>query len=226
MGVRLLGIIYVHDITVARMRGSLKRELEMLKLLAGPRNYRHILLVTTKWGDASRRREFESRQWALEDGYWDDLIRGQAEVHRFDGTAESARSIVSQLNFGVNAVLAIQNELKQDISFGETSIGRFADKERKEKAKELARLSARIPSDTSNDSINKLRSSLKRSARDAQKMDVKLNEQVREWIRDAVREERKRSGRRRAPTSTMRWVLSKTARFFASLDTVEVNQVR
>jgi hypothetical protein len=57
LGIRLLGLIYLHDITVPRMRGSLKRELEMLKLIAGPRNYRNILLVTTKW-DKSRRREF------------------------------------------------------------------------------------------------------------------------------------------------------------------------
>ena len=142
MGVRLLGIVYIQDITVARMRRSLKRELDMMKKIVGKKNYRHILLVTTKWGDSSRLREFEGRQHALEDDYWSDMIDGRASVHRFDGSTDSARSIVAQLNFGVSVELELQRQLnsRRDMRFRDTDVGRFIEQSRDERNAEINKL--------------------------------------------------------------------------------------
>lgn len=230
MGVRLLGIIYMHDITVSRMRGSLKRELEMLRLIAGPRNYRHILLVTTKWGDTSRRREFESRQFELEDNYWDDLMQGGAEVHRYEGTAESARAIVSQLNFGANAKLSLQKELEKNVEFRRTAVGKYTEQVRLEKQTELQRISSHLTTDSSavvspvqNDhlappNVRELETSLRRSASDAQTMNVRLNAQVKEWIREAVTEEKKRGKTKPTVAKAMASVLAKMVRFIRGHD--------
>ncbi|KAJ9608276.1 hypothetical protein H2200_007264 [Cladophialophora chaetospira] len=230
MGIKLLGLIYLHDITAPRMRGSLRRELEMLKLIAGPQNYRNILLVTTKWGDKSRRREYENRQFQLEENYWEDMMIGGAACHRFEGSADSAKAIVSQLNFRADVVLALQRELSGDAVFSETSVGRYAEQSRSKIKAELDAMSSmsRVTSaqsqsqssrSTPSQTVVELEQTLQSSALDSQKMGVRLDDQVREWIKEAVREEKEQSRQRPSATKAMTAVLAKTSSFFRSFRT-------
>jgi hypothetical protein len=201
----------MHDITVPRMRGSLRRELEMLKLIAGRKNYRHILLVTTKWGDPTRRREFENRQFDLQDNYWSDLIDGGAGVHRFEGSTDSARSIVAQLNFGVEVVLDLQTQLsaRPDVEFRETEVGRFAERVRQHREAEVTRFNQH-PEHARNGSaqVTAMRRSLMVSARDVDKLDYRMHQEIRELVSKAIKEE-KNSGRKKPSLSRMvTWVLA------------------
>ena len=228
MGIKLLGLIYLHDITAPRMRGSLRRELQMLKLIVGDQNYRHILLVTTKWGDKSRRREYENRQFQLEENYWEDLMLGGAECHRFEGSADSARAIVSQLNSQADVVLALQKQMKNHTQFNQTKVGLYAEQSRSKIQEELDSMSSMSRETSQSGGSSKLTPSqttvelqqtLQSSAMDSQKMEVKLDDQVREWIKEAVREEKEQGSKRVSAAKALNAVLSKTSTFFRSFKT-------
>jgi hypothetical protein len=214
LGVRLLGIIYMHDITVPRMRGSSKRELEMLRLIAGKKNYKHILLVTTKWGDPTRVREFENRQFELQDNYWSDLIDGGAGVHRFEGSNGSARSIVAQLNFGVDVVLDLQKQLlaRPDVEFRETAVGKFAERVALDKQVEVTRL-AHHPETARNGGTQgaTIPRSLVISARDSDKLDYRMHQEIKELVSKAVREEKNRGRKKPSLSKMVTWVLAAAA---------------
>lgn len=233
MGVRLLGIIYVFDISGTRMTNSLKRELEILRLIAGPRNYQHILLVTTKWGDVSQKRAFEIRQYSLEAEYWDDLIQGKAGVHQFDGTAQSARSIVAQLNFKDTATLDLQKEMAKNIPFLQTKVGSFTTQSRIETQRRLDdALGVPNVNIASNDTLRhryansrsasstvvELETSLQRSKSDKLKMNVLLDDQVKQWIQEAVKEEKQKTKKKPTATKAVNWVLGAAVKFFSKFD--------
>ena len=97
-GQRLSGVLYLHDITLGRMRGSGFQNLEMLPRLIGQDKLGFITLVTTHWGqlaDADRELRNET-QLATNDRYWKPLLSGQppARMHRFLNTADSAWEII------------------------------------------------------------------------------------------------------------------------------------
>jgi hypothetical protein len=190
------------------MRGSLKRELEMLKLIIGSDNYKNLLLVTTKWGDETRKREFEKRQQELSDRYWEDLIDGGAGVYRFEGTAESARSIVSQLNDGANVILALQAQLIQrpGVHLRDTEVGKYAMRVRKEKKQELQNISNKPG--RRQEEVDELQSRLDIGGLDPQKLDVKMHDKVEAYIAEVIKEELKRNSRTPSPLNIISWTLS------------------
>ena len=233
LGMRLLGIIYLHDITAPRMRGSLRRELEMLRLIVGPDKYRHILLVTTKWGDKTRRREYENRQFQLEENYWEDLMLGGAACHRFEGSADSAKAIVSQLNFRADVTLALQKELAGSTEFNQTSVGRYAEQARNKIQHDFDTMSTmsrntttmgRTSSNATSQNSTEMEQFLRNSALDSQKMGVKIDDQVKMWIKEAVREEKERTKQRPSAARAMNGVLAKTSAFFKSFKTAQTAQ--
>jgi hypothetical protein len=193
MGVKLLGIIYIQDITVPRMRRSLKRELEMMKLIVGKRNYRHVLLVTTKWGDPSRAREFEMRQIDLEDNYWSDMIEGRATVHRFDGSTDSARAIVSQLNFGVAVQLELQRQLNSPrvTRFGDTDVGKFIEQAREQRAAELTQLGQRPTSVADRIRQTEVQRSLELGSKDEAYLNFRMQDEVRVLVAEVMEAKKK-----------------------------------
>jgi hypothetical protein len=190
------------------MRGSLRRELEILKLIIGSDNYKNLLLVTTKWGDESRKREFETRQHELEDRYWEDLIDGGAGIYRFEGTAESARSIVSQLNGGASVILALQAELAQrpGVHLSDTKVGKYVTRVRKEKKQELQSLSKKPG--RRQEEVNELQESLDIGGLDQQKLDVKMYDEVKTFISKKIKEEVKKTSRMPSPLNIITWTLS------------------
>lgn len=217
MGVRLLGIIYIQDITVARMRRSLKRELDMMKKIVGKKNYKHVILVTTKWGDNTRSREFERRQHELEEDYWSDMIEGRATVHRFDGSTDSARSIVAQLNFGVAVELELQRQLnsRRDIRFRDTDVGRFIEQSRDERNIELSRLQQRPVSVADRTRQSEVQRPLDVGANDETHLNFKIQEEVRVLVAEAVKEERKKSKQAASAAGIMSRVLAATRKLLS-----------
>ncbi|KAI5456472.1 P-loop containing nucleoside triphosphate hydrolase protein, partial [Mariannaea sp. PMI_226] len=129
------GIIYLHRITDNRVSGSAMRSFNLLKKICGPEGAKFAVLVTTMWDDIpfgspicnlARQREDELR---MKENYWGSMKSEGSRMQRWNGTRESALSIVTSLlwlsdNEGP-VVLRIQKELvdeKEDLE--DTSAGR------------------------------------------------------------------------------------------------------
>ena len=92
------GLIYLHDISGARMTGSILKNLRMFRKLCGEDNLRNVILATTKWAitpinDAILR----ERDLCCDQGFWGLMIKAGSMVRRFDNTEASARSLVEEL---------------------------------------------------------------------------------------------------------------------------------
>jgi hypothetical protein len=209
LGVRLMGAIYLYDITRLRMTGSLQRQLVIMKLIVGKESYKHVLLVTTKWGDKNRRSEFENRQAELEDEYWEDIIEEGASVCKFDGSTESARGIVSQLNAGTDVTLALQRQMtaRNHVHLKDTDVGRYALKSREDNRKYYQRLK-RKPSKTSKEELDELETSLRLGQKDPAKLEVELDEKIEQMIQKAVEEEMRKSRNKPTAIHVISWILS------------------
>jgi hypothetical protein len=208
LGLRLMGIIYLHDITQNRWTGSLRRQLKIMKLIAGRENYRHILLVTTKWGDDARRDEFEDRQAELEDDYWEDLVDAGAGVFKFDGSAESAKGIVSQLNANTDVTLALQRQMAagRHVHLKDTEAGKFALQQREKAQRHYQVLMQRH--DEPDEDLAELKTSLAVSADDQAKLEVQMYDKIQEMIQKAVEDEMKKSRKRPSAINVISWILS------------------
>ena len=91
------GLIYLHDISGARMTGSILKNLRMFRKLCGEDNLRNVVLATTKWAitpinDAILR----ERDLCCDQGFWGLMIKAGSMVRRFDNTEASARSLVEE----------------------------------------------------------------------------------------------------------------------------------
>jgi hypothetical protein len=190
------------------MRGSLKRELEILKLILGPQNYRSLLLVTTKWGDDTRFQEFEKRQHELEDTYWGDLIDGGADVYRFEGNPESAMSIVSQLNTRARVVLALQTQLTAapGVRLKDTPVGEYVTQMRQQRKSELEAISKNPR--TRQQEIDALQNSLDVGGLDPQKLDVEIHEKIKAYIEECVDKKFKETKNKPSALNIITWTLS------------------
>lgn len=62
---RLAGVLYLHDITKAKVGGVGQRNLRMLEKLIGREEYSNCTLVTTKWGCNTNSQDEENREKTL-----------------------------------------------------------------------------------------------------------------------------------------------------------------
>ncbi|KAG2008109.1 TKL/TKL-ccin protein kinase [Coprinopsis cinerea AmutBmut pab1-1] len=83
--VTLLGVIYIHDITVDRFESTAQRNLSLFKELCGMEAFDQVAIITSKWErlvdedkEIARRRESE-----LQRSWWRDMIQRGARVHSF-----------------------------------------------------------------------------------------------------------------------------------------------
>ena len=92
------GLIYLHDISGARMTGSILQNLRMFRKLCGDDNLGNVILATTKWGitptaDALLR----EKELSSEGGFWGFMKANGSKIKRFDNTEANARSLVEEL---------------------------------------------------------------------------------------------------------------------------------
>jgi hypothetical protein len=124
------------------------------------------------------------------------MMLGGAACHRFEGSADSARAIVSQLNFQGDIVLQLQKELSENRPFSETSVGQYSEQSRAKLQAELASMSSmsrevtnsstRSAISTPSQTAVELEATLRSSELDSQKMNIRLDDQVKEWIQEAM----------------------------------------
>ncbi|KAJ7587356.1 hypothetical protein C8J56DRAFT_78375 [Mycena floridula] len=95
-GMKLAGVVYLHDISQTRMLGSNRRYFELFRKLCGLKASPHIFLTTTKWSrvdeDEGKRRETQ-----LVDKFWNGIIEQKAKTCRFTLTQQSALDIIKQV---------------------------------------------------------------------------------------------------------------------------------
>ncbi|KAJ5174513.1 uncharacterized protein N7482_000390 [Penicillium canariense] len=126
----LNGMIYLHRITEARMRGSAMNNLFMFKKLCGPNAFKNVILATTVWEQVSpedgKRREEQLIQTS---NFWGEMILGGAQVKRHYNNADSAWRLVdvfaSKGSTKQKSVLTIQHEMVNEHKpLDETDAGR------------------------------------------------------------------------------------------------------
>ena len=95
---QLSGLIYLHDISGARMMGSILTNLRMFRRLCGDNNLRNVILATTKW-DITPKNDAILREQELcsDPEFWGSMERLGSMVRRFDNTEANARSLVEEL---------------------------------------------------------------------------------------------------------------------------------
>lgn len=108
---KVAGIIYLHEITQARMAGTAIRNLEMFKKLCGNDALVNVVLGTTKWGEL-RPEVGQKREKQLAESFWKDMIQRGSIMMQVHDDASSAWRIVHHIlaNTSIDFVL-IQDEL-------------------------------------------------------------------------------------------------------------------
>ena len=131
---KLGGVIYLHNITEKRMRGTTKKNLDMFHQLCGDKALARVILGTTNWGEIDKEKG-KDREKDLAANFWKTMIDSGSKLFRFYETQESALVfldvILGQLEFYKNGKmkndisLQIQNELiNRERSIRETSAGK------------------------------------------------------------------------------------------------------
>ncbi|KAH7925415.1 hypothetical protein BV22DRAFT_441018 [Leucogyrophana mollusca] len=90
---KLAGVIYLHEISQARMLGTSRKNLGMFNKLIGNDATRNVILATTKWGDVEE--EVGSRrEEQLSATFWKEMVEHGSRIAQFLNTRESAWNIV------------------------------------------------------------------------------------------------------------------------------------
>ena len=108
----LAGIVYLHDICLPRVTGSILKNLDMFKKLCGDDALGNVVLGTTKWCLIHRQEIGEKREQQLRDSFWKDMINHGSVIRRVGDDPSSAREILDHIvrNKAVESVL-IQGEV-------------------------------------------------------------------------------------------------------------------
>ncbi|KAJ9504306.1 hypothetical protein H2202_000362 [Exophiala xenobiotica] len=146
---RLAGIIYLHRIIDVRMSGAANRNLRMFRQLCGVNNLNSVILATTHWTDENGNTVPEAvgqariNELQQTEDFWGGMIAKGSRVEKHDGSAKSARRIVSNLvDRRIQAVLDIQRQLVDEHrSLDDTDAGQALQSEPlEERKKSEARL--------------------------------------------------------------------------------------
>lgn len=130
------GLIYLHDMTDARMRGTTLQNLKVFQKLCGKKNLGAVVFGTTKSGKLTPE-AFARREKQLSDVYWKDFKKQGATVFKLYPSHESARQLVQTVLDRVQEeqrVLRIQEEL---VEFAKTLPATEAGKELKYTLEEI-----------------------------------------------------------------------------------------
>ena len=111
-GMKLAGIIYLHDISQDRITEVARKNLSVFKKLCGDRAVKHVVLATTKWSSLANE-TINQRETELRETFWTSMSSKGSPMTQFKGTMESAQEIVRDIltNRSTDVSLRIQKEL-------------------------------------------------------------------------------------------------------------------
>lgn len=125
-GIRLSGIIYLHNISHTRMAGSAMRNLFMFQKLMGKDCFPSIILATTFWGNVDPRiGEDHEKELIGTDMFWGEMYKKGSQVVRHTGDRNSAWAILNILIQRKHPIVTqIQKEMNvEHRDLDETSAG-------------------------------------------------------------------------------------------------------
>ncbi len=137
-GRKLNGILYLHRITDARMRGSSLRNFKVLKELTGEDFHANVTLGTTCWSlvpsEIAIARENEL---STSTSFWKTLISKGARLERIPETAIEARELIYQIASHDPIVLQTQRDIVDlGKSFSSLTVAKLIDTEFEELRKQ------------------------------------------------------------------------------------------
>jgi len=127
-GRMIAGVLYLHDVSLAKMRSGGLRNLEMLPKLVGRQNLVFCTLVTTHWNHLIDPSKEVNNEKLLKTtaAYWKPLLEGPnpALYAKFEKNAESGiKILIPHLNDRFE--LQITDEtVRQKLPYGQTSAGK------------------------------------------------------------------------------------------------------
>ena len=93
---KVTGIIYLHEISQARMFGTARKNLEMFRKLCGDEALGNVVLGTTKWGDVSLEKG-QQREQQLGSDYWKEMLQRGSVIMRVLADSASAWEIINHI---------------------------------------------------------------------------------------------------------------------------------
>ena len=93
---KVTGILYLHEISQARMFGTARKNLEMFRKLCGDEALGNVVLGTTMWGDVSLEKGQQHEQ-QLRSTYWEEMLQQGSVIMRVHGDSASAWEIVNHI---------------------------------------------------------------------------------------------------------------------------------
>ncbi|KAF2823259.1 hypothetical protein CC86DRAFT_237621, partial [Ophiobolus disseminans] len=123
VGIKITGILYLRDITQARMSGTALKNLSMFRKLCGSESLKNVVIVTTKW-DAVSNETGEMREKELMSKFLQPMLTMGAQQARHDNTLISAQEVLRKVLGNTGRTLKLQSELvDENKKLGETEAG-------------------------------------------------------------------------------------------------------
>jgi hypothetical protein len=156
---QLSGIIYLHRISDARLRGSDRTNLAMLQKLCGPDSFPNIILATTFWDNiepsvgAEREKELVERE-----DLWGSMLSRGSVVARHSGSRQSALAILEQ-SLRSRRLLTLQIQMEvciKGLSLIETEAGRQVNEDSLRAQESFKRVISRLKEESEQTRKNRL----------------------------------------------------------------------
>ncbi|KAI5795148.1 P-loop containing nucleoside triphosphate hydrolase protein [Geopyxis carbonaria] len=214
-GVKLCGVLYLHDILSPRITGSSARQLAILQRIVGEENFRNVVLVTTKWPSRCSEPDIGApvREGDLRQRFWEPMLRGRAGMCRFDGTPENAACIVRGLlgragDEGV--VLRLQRELMQDrMILHKTAAGQMVVGFRESEQQMLHNMNqwgGNVGGELKEE-VERLTMSIKRRTEEEERLKEDILEKVRAEVEEVVKKQFEVQGKKSTVVNVIGWLI-------------------
>ena len=95
---KLAGIVYLHDISISRMREEILKSLVVFQGLCGKDALKHVVICTTQWSTTFKEvTKEESRTEQLKKVHWKEMIEGGSTVRKFKLSQKSAWDVIAPI---------------------------------------------------------------------------------------------------------------------------------
>ena len=134
---KLAGVLYLHDITKAKIGRAGVTNLQVLKGLIGEQAFANCTFITTKWGCSNEPQGEDDREEELgKEQYFGEMLRSGAKMKRFDPkTGEKALDIITpylKTKFTLQISRQMADPHGPKLALGDTDAGKpVADKVKK-----------------------------------------------------------------------------------------------
>jgi hypothetical protein len=128
--VKLAGVLFLHSLLEARIKGGARRNLIVLGKLVGTQNLHKCRLVTTKVSALQRAPEEIESRLCNNPNFWMPLLERGAKVVRFMDSQNSAHQIIQSLLGSSGVVLKLTSETQiKHRNLEDTAAGQEVDQE-------------------------------------------------------------------------------------------------